>query len=67
MKYIVDNFVNIYRQYNGKYCANEYVSIVEYLKEKNILPEDYVVEPYNRYQIELNLGLFEYYSKYDLL
>lgn len=67
MKNIVDNFVNIYRQYNGKYCANEYVSIVEYLKEKNILPEDYVVEPYNRYQIELNLGLFEYYSKYDLL
>lgn len=67
MKNIVDNFVNIYRQYNGKYCANEYVSIVEYLKEKNILPEDYVLEPYNRYQIELNLGLFEYYSKYDLL
>lgn len=67
MKNIVDNFVNIYRQYNGKYCANEYVSIMEYLKEKNILPEDYAVEPYNRYQIELNLDLFEYYSKYDLL
>lgn len=67
IKNVVDNFINIYKQYEGKYCVNDYVMIMEYLKEKNILPENYVIEPYNRYQIELNLGLFEYYSKHDLL
>lgn len=67
MKNVVGNFINIYKQYDGKYCANEYVSILEYLKEKDIIPADYVIEPYNRYQIELNIDLFEYYSRNDLL
>ena len=44
---LVRNFINIYKQYNGKYCVNDYVSIMEYLKEKNILPSEYVIEPYN--------------------
>ena len=59
--------INIYKKYNGKYCVNDYVSIMEYLKEKNILPEEYVIEPYNQYQISLNIDLFEYYSRNDLL
>lgn len=67
MKNLVDNFINIYRQYEGKYCVADYVSIMEYLKEKNILPEEYVIEPYNQYQISLNIDLFEYYSRNDLL
>lgn len=53
--------------YDGKYCVNDYVSIMEYLKEKNILPEEYVIEPYNQYQISLNIDLFEYYSRNNLL
>lgn len=53
--------------YDGKYCVNDYVSIMEYLKEKNILPEEYIIEPYNQYQIILNIDLFEYYSRNDLL
>lgn len=67
IKNVVDNFVNIYKRYNGKYCINEYVSIMEYLKEKGIIPEEYDIEPYNAYQIEQNIGLFEYYSRNDLL
>lgn len=67
MKNLVDNFINIYRQYEGKYCINDYVMIMEHLKEKNILSEEYVIEPYNQYQIELNIDLFEYYSRNDLL
>jgi hypothetical protein len=67
MKNLVDNFINIYRQYEGKYCVNDYVMIMEHLKEKNILSEEYVIEPYNQYQIELNIDLFEYYSRNDLL
>lgn len=64
---LVRNFINIYKQYDGKYCVNDYVIILEYLKEKNILPEEYVIEPYNQYQISLNIDLFEYYSRNDLL
>lgn len=64
---LVRNFINIYKQYNGKYCVNDYVSIMEYLKEKNILPSEYVIEPYNQYQISLNINLFEYYSRNNLL
>lgn len=64
---LVRNFINIYKQYNGKYCVNDYVSIMEYLKEKNILPSEYVIEPYNQYQISLNIDLFEYYSRNNLL
>ena len=67
MKNLVDNFINIYRQYEGKYCVNDYVMIMEHLKEKNILSEEYVIEPYNQYQIELNIDLFGYYSRNDLL
>lgn len=67
MKNLVDNFINIYKQYDSKYCVNDYVSIMEYLKEKNILPEEYVIEPYNQYQISLNIDLFEYYSRNNLL
>lgn len=67
MKNLVDNFINIYKMYDGKYCVNDYVSIMEYLKEKNILPSEYVIEPYNQYQIELNIDLFEYYLRNDLL
>lgn len=67
IKNLVDNFINIYKQYNGKYCVNDYVSIMKYLQEKNILPEEYVIEPYNQYQISLNIDLFEYYSRNDLL
>ena len=67
IKNLVDNFIIIYKQYEGKYCVNDYVSIMEYLKEKNILPEEYVIEPYNQYQISLNIDLFEYYSRNDLL
>lgn len=64
---LVRNFINIYKQYDGKYCVNDYVSIMEYLKEKDILPSEYVIEPYNQYQISLNIDLFEYYSRNDLL
>jgi hypothetical protein len=67
IKNLVDNFINIYRQYEGKYCVNDYVMIIEYLKEKNILPSEYVIEPYNQYQISLNIDLFEYYSRNNLL
>lgn len=67
IKNLVDNFINIYRQYEGKYCVNDYVMIMEHLKEKNILSEEYVIEPYNQYQIELNIDLFEYYSRNNLL
>jgi hypothetical protein len=67
MKNLVDNFINIYRQYEGKYCVNDYVMIMEHLKEKNILSEEYVIEPYNQYQISLNIDLFEYYSRNNLL
>lgn len=67
IKNLVDNFINIYRQYEGKYCVNDYVMIIEYLKEKNILPEEYIIEPYNQYQISLNIDLFEYYSRNNLL
>ena len=67
MKSLVDNFINIYRQYEGKYCVNDYVMIMEHLKEKNILSEEYVIEPYNQYQISLNIDLFEYYSRNNLL
>lgn len=34
IKNLVDNFINIYHQYDGKYCVNDYVSIMKYLKEK---------------------------------
>ena len=64
---LVRNFINIYKQYNGKYCVNDYVNIMEYLKEKDILHKEYVIEPYNQYQIELNIDLFEYYLRNDLL
>ena len=64
---LVRNFINIYKMYDGKYCVNDYVRIMEYLKEKNILPEEYVIEPYNQYQISLNIDLFEYYSRNNLL
>jgi hypothetical protein len=64
---LVRNFINIYKQYNGKYCCNDYVSIMEYLKEKDILPKEYIIEPYNQYQISLNIDLFEYYLRNDLL
>lgn len=64
---LVRNFINIYKQYDGKYCVNDYVSIMEYMKENNILPEEYVIEPYNTYQIGLNIDLFEYYLRNDLL
>lgn len=67
IKNLVDNFINIYKQYDGKYCVNDYVSIMEYLKEKYILPEEYIIEPYNQYQISLNIDLFEYYLRNDLL
>jgi hypothetical protein len=67
MKNLVDNFINIYKQYDGKYCVNDYVNILEYLKEKDILPKEYVIEPYNQYQISLNIDLFEYYLRNDLL
>lgn len=67
MKNLVDNFINIYKQYEGKYCVNDYVMIMEHLKEKNILSEEYVIEPYNQYQISLNIDLFEYYSRNNLL
>jgi hypothetical protein len=67
MKNLVDNFINIYKQYDRKYCVNDYVSIMEYLKEKDVLPKEYVIEPYNQYQISLNIDLFEYYSRNDLL
>lgn len=67
IKNLVDNFINIYRQYEGKYCVNDYVMIMEHLKEKNILSEEYVIEPYNQYQISLNIDLFEYYLRNDLL
>lgn len=64
---LVRNFINIYKQYDGKYCVNDYVSILEYMKEKDILPSEYVIEPYNQYQISLNIDLFEYYLRNDLL
>lgn len=67
IKNLVDNFINIYKQYEGKYCVNDYVMIMEHLKEKNILPSEYVIEPYNQYQISLNINLFEYYSRNNLL
>ena len=67
IKNLVDNFINTYKKYNGKYCVNDYVIIMEYLKEKDILPEEYVIEPYNQYQISLNIDLFEYYLRNDLL
>lgn len=67
IKNLVDNFINIYKQYNGKYCVNNYVNIMEYLKEKDILPEEYVIEPYNQYQISSNIDLFEYYLHNNLL
>lgn len=67
IKNLVDNFINIYHQYDGKYCVNDYVSIMEYLKEKDILPKEYVIEPYSQYQISLNIDLFEYYLRNDLL
>lgn len=67
IKNLVDNFINIYKKYDGKYCVNDYVNILEYLKEKNILPEEYIIEPYNQYQISLNIDLFEYYLRNDLL
>lgn len=67
IKNLVRNFINIYKQYNGKYCVNDYVNIMEYMKEKDILPKEYVIEPYNQYQIELNIDLFEYYLRNDLL
>lgn len=64
---LVRNFINIYKQYDGKYCVNDYVSILEYLKEKNILPSEYIAEPYNTFQIEQNIELFDYYLRNDLL
>lgn len=64
---LVRNFINIYKQYDGKYCVNDYVSILEYMKEKDILPSEYIIEPYNQYQISLNIDLFEYYLRNDLL
>lgn len=64
---LVRNFINIYKQYDGKYCVNDYISILEYMKEKDILPSEYVIEPYNQYQISLNIDLFEYYLRNDLL
>lgn len=64
---LVRNFINIYKQYDGKYCVNDYVSILEYMKEKDILPSEYVIEPYNQYQISLNIDLFEYYLRNNLL
>lgn len=67
IKNLVRNFINIYKQYNGKYCVNDYVNIMEYMKEKDILPKEYVIEPYNQYQISLNIDLFEYYLRNDLL
>ena len=67
IKNLVRNFINIYKQYNGKYCVNDYVNIMEYMKEKDILPKEYVIEPYNQYQIELNIDLFDYYLRNDLL
>lgn len=64
---LVRNFINIYKQYDGKYCVNDYVSILEYMKEKDIMPSEYVIEPYNTYQISLNIDLFEYYLRNNLL
>lgn len=64
---LVRNFINIYKQYDGKYCVNDYVSILEYMKEKDIMPSEYVIEPYNTYQIELNIDLFDYYLRNYLL
>ena len=64
---LVRNFINIYKQYDGKYCVNDYVSILEYMKEKDIMPSEYVIEPYNTYQIELNIDLFDYYFRNYLL